>query len=86
MIVKLLTEHNLEFLSVIGGCRGSSEYTRVKMRPCWKPHATAHMLLTLHNQQSRSSFLHAQFQVKLKLQRRMLSKSAWSIQTPREKT
>ena len=25
MIVKLLTEHNLEFLSLKGGCRGSSE-------------------------------------------------------------
>ena len=27
MIVKLLTEHNLEFLSLKGGCRGSSETT-----------------------------------------------------------
>ena len=27
MIVKLLTEHHLEFLSLKGGCRGSSEYT-----------------------------------------------------------
>ena len=25
MIVKLLTEHNFEFLSLTGGCRGSSE-------------------------------------------------------------
>ena len=25
MIVKLLTEHHLEFLSLRGGCRGSSE-------------------------------------------------------------
>ena len=31
MIVKLLTEHHLEFLSLKGGCRGSSEYTHVKM-------------------------------------------------------
>ena len=31
MIVKLLTEHNLEFLSLTGGCRGSSESTLVKM-------------------------------------------------------
>ena len=28
MIVKLLTEHHLEFLSLKGGCRGLSEYTR----------------------------------------------------------
>ena len=27
MIVKLLTEHHLEFLSLKGGCRGSSEST-----------------------------------------------------------
>ena len=27
MSVKLLTEHNLEFLSLKGGCTGSSEYT-----------------------------------------------------------
>ena len=30
MIVKLLTEHHLEFLSLRGGCRGSSESTFVK--------------------------------------------------------
>ena len=31
MIVKLLTEHQLEFLSFKGGCKGSSESTHVKM-------------------------------------------------------
>ena len=31
MIVKLLTEHHLEFLSLKGCCRGSSESTLVKM-------------------------------------------------------
>ena len=31
MIVKLLTEHHLEFLGLIGGCIGSSESTLVKM-------------------------------------------------------
>ena len=30
MIVKLLTEHHLECLSLKGGCRGSSESTLVK--------------------------------------------------------
>ena len=30
MIVKLLTEHHLEFLSLKRGCRGSSESTHVK--------------------------------------------------------
>ena len=30
MIVKLLTEHRLEFVSSKGGCRGSSESTHVQ--------------------------------------------------------
>ena len=46
VIVKLLTEHLLEFLSLKGGCTGSSESTHVKMPHCWKSHATAHILLT----------------------------------------
>ena len=41
MIVKLLTEHHLEFLSLKGDCRGSSESTHVKMPHCWKSHALA---------------------------------------------
>ena len=36
MIVKLLTEHHFEFLSLTGGCTGSSESTLVKMPHCWK--------------------------------------------------
>ena len=44
MIVKLLTEHHLEFLSLKGGCTGSSESTLVKMPHCWKSRVTAHML------------------------------------------
>ena len=47
MNVKLLTEHNLEFLSLKGGCRGSSESTLVKMSNCWNSCAMAHMLLKL---------------------------------------
>ena len=46
MIVKLLTEHHLEFLSLKGGCRGSSESTHVKMPHCWKSHAVAQMFVT----------------------------------------
>ena len=41
MCVKLLTENHLEFLSLIGGCIGSSESTLVKMPHCWKSHDTA---------------------------------------------
>ena len=43
MNIKLLTEHHLEFLSLKGGCTGSSESTHVKMPHCWKSHALAHM-------------------------------------------
>ena len=38
MIVKLLTVHNLEFLSLKGGCKGWSESTHVKI-----PHCGNHM-------------------------------------------
>ena len=44
MIVKLLTEHHLEWLSLKGGFRGSSESTHVKMPHSWKSHALAHFL------------------------------------------
>ena len=43
MIVKLLTEHHLEFLSLKGGCRGSSESTLVEMSNCLKSHAAAQL-------------------------------------------
>ena len=36
MIVKLQIEHHLEFLSLKGGCRGSSDSTNVKMSNRWK--------------------------------------------------
>ena len=45
MIVKLLTEHHLAFLSLKGGCTGSSESTLVKMSNCWKSRAGAHLLV-----------------------------------------
>ena len=43
MIVKLLTEHHLEFLSLKGGCSGSSESTHVKMPHCWESYALAQL-------------------------------------------
>ena len=46
MIVKLLTEHHLEFLGLKGGFTGSYESTLVKMSHCWKSHATAHYRLS----------------------------------------
>ena len=44
MIVKLLAEHHLEFLSLKGGCTGSPESTLVKMPHCWKSHARAQLI------------------------------------------
>ena len=44
MIVKLLTEHHLELLSLKGGCTDSSESTLVKMPQCWKSHAMAQFI------------------------------------------
>ena len=45
MIVKLLTEHHLEFLSLKGGCTGRSESTHIKMPHCWKSHVVAQILI-----------------------------------------
>ena len=50
MIVKLLTEPHWEFLSLKGGCRGSSESTLAKIPHCWKSHALAHIsILSMNN-------------------------------------
>ena len=73
MTVRLLTEHYLEFLSLKGGCTGSSESTTVKMPRCWKSHVTAQiipifevMLFTLFgyksiNQEDMVEYRHLQF-------------------------
>ena len=50
MTVKLLTEQNLEFLSLKGGCTGLSESTYVKMPHCRKSHVTSQIMLTLISQ------------------------------------
>ena len=49
MTIKLLTEHRLEFLSLKGGCTGSSESTLVKMPHCWKSHVTAHISINIQS-------------------------------------
>ena len=43
MSVKLLTEHQFEYLSLKGGFTGPSEYILVKMPHCWKSHVAAHI-------------------------------------------
>ena len=45
MSVKLLIELNLVFLSLTGGCTGSSESTLVKMTHCWESHVTVQIFL-----------------------------------------
>ena len=56
MIVKLLTEHHFEFLSLKGGCIGLSESTLVKMPHCWNlmPQLN-YSLLFPKNRSSRSA-------------------------------
>ena len=39
----LLTEQHLKFLSLTGGCTGSSASIHVKMPHCWKSHVAAHL-------------------------------------------
>ena len=41
MNIKLLTKDHLGFLSLKGGCTGSSESTLIKMPHCWKSHVAA---------------------------------------------
>ena len=43
MNIKLLNEHNLEFLSLKEGYTGSSESIHAKMPHCWKSHVAAHL-------------------------------------------
>ena len=47
MIVKLLTEHHLECLSLKGGCTGWSGSTLVKMSNCWKSRAAAQFIIII---------------------------------------
>ena len=43
MIIKILTEHHLVFLSLKGGSTCLSESTLVKIPHCWKSHAMAQL-------------------------------------------
>ena len=66
MIIKLLIEHHLEFQSLKGGCRGSSESTFVKMSNCWKSHATAQFSLFLEAYLRRHKFSFQYTNIKVK--------------------
>ena len=56
MMVKLLTEHHLEFLSLKDGCRDSPESTLIKMSNCWKSHIMAQMICN-----TNMNFIHTVF-------------------------
>ena len=45
MNMKILNERHLKFLSLKGGCTGSSESTLVKMPLCWKSQAQLTLLI-----------------------------------------
>ena len=49
MTFKLLTEQHLQFLSLKGGCTGSSESTLVKVPHCWKSHVPAQLSFAAFN-------------------------------------
>ena len=48
MSVDLLTEHHLWFLSLKGGCTGSSESALVEMPHCWESHVAAQMSMLMY--------------------------------------
>ena len=47
MTPRQLAEQRLEFLSLTGGCTGTSESTLVKIPHCWKSHVVAHIFCVL---------------------------------------
>ena len=49
------TEHHLGFLSLKGGCTGSSESTHVKMPQCLKPHALAQNCIIYQRWKNKNS-------------------------------
>ena len=82
MIIKLLTEHHLEFLRLKGGCRDSSESTHVKMPHCWKSHALAQLCEIwnlFHLNISRPAFI-VQRELKTQQQNTHTCRSAYNNQ------
>ena len=54
MNINILCEHHLEFLSLKGGCTGSSESTLVKIPHCWKSHVAVHFYSVLQEEHGKS--------------------------------
>ena len=66
MNIKLLYEHNLEFLSLREGYTDSTESIHVKMPHCWKSHVAAHC----HSERSNKDELFI-FKIFLKVSHRI---------------
>ena len=58
MRTKLLTEHHLEFLSLIGCCTGSFESTHVKKPHCLKSHVTTHLCNEFNQMHTDNKYIH----------------------------
>ena len=78
MILRLLTNHNLEFLSLKVGCTGSSESTLVKIPHCWKSYVTAQMNITRHCYNHRQTFRAKKMEKLVNMQITITSKSTKS--------
>ena len=76
---RLLNEHHLYFLSLTGGCTGSSESKDVKMPHCCKSHVTAHLFWLLKKSVSllRLKMKKTHFQLPYALLPRSLFKYAY---------
>ena len=62
MSFKQLTAHHLEFLSLTGGCTGSSESTLVKIPHCRKSH-TVKPVLNSHSQKDKKLVFKANYRL-----------------------
>ena len=76
MNVELMTRHHLEFLSLKGGWRGSSESTHVKMPHYWKSYAMAQMQFAIFFSISEKNFEIFTVGVGLNIDHLILSKIA----------
>ena len=68
----LLAEQHLEFLSLKGGCTGSSESTLVKMPHCWKSHLVVKTLLSFTRVNTVDCYTNNKVLIKITIQNECL--------------
>ena len=66
ILVKLLTEHHLEFLSLDGGCTALFESTLVKMTHCLKSHVAAQNFILDRRLDTKNNWSGVRFCIVLK--------------------